>query len=78
MRKTVFYGLLAATLAVGLVLAGCQTEPDTPIVETFNGVGANGEEFVLTITDGSTFVFVIDGNTVSGTAQFVNGTWVLR
>jgi len=77
MRKTVFYGLLAATLVVGLVLAGCQTEPDTPIVETFNGVGATGEEFVLTITDGSAFVFVIDGNTVSGTAQFVNGIWVL-
>jgi hypothetical protein len=74
MKKTVFFGLLAIVLAFGLI--GCDDDPSGSKTVEYKGT-ADGETYVLKITDDSTYELTVSGKTSKGTATKSGGTWIL-
>ena len=75
MKKTVFFSLLVLVLAFGFISCGGEEEV-APVVVTFEGE-ANGETFVLKITDGSSYELTVGKKTSTGAASVKDDVWTL-
>ena len=73
MKKTVVFGLLVIVLA--FCFFGCNNDPE-PVIVTYTGT-ANGETYVLKITDDTSFELTVSGKTSKGVASKNENTWTL-